>query len=126
MPFKRIISRDNGTPWGKTGMTSKKWLKVKTVNVKISDLIATQPGVLLHALSLDWRETPVGGDKYPHVISWRGELYLEDGHHRVIRSLLKGKRKVKVRVLTAPRRSAKMMLPKVTALPGSMMQTEWM
>jgi hypothetical protein len=108
MPFKRIISRDNGTPWGETGMDSRKWLSIPVVKVQIKDLIATQPGVLLLALAWDYDQPSVGGDEYPHVIKWRGELYLEDGHHRVIRRLLAGKTRAKVRLLTVPRRPAKM------------------
>jgi len=108
MPFKRIISRDNGVPWGETGMTSKKWLKVETESIPVSMLIATQPGVLLHALSEEYSGEPIGGDKHPHVIYWRGEYYLEDGHHRVLRAMLRGEKSVEVRVLTAPRRPAKM------------------
>lgn len=99
MPFKRIISRDNGAPWGETGMNSRKWLEIAPVDVRIENLIATQPGVLLHALSDDYAEPPVGGDTFPHVVYWRGEMYLEDGHHRVMRLLLNGNRKVWVRIL---------------------------
>lgn len=96
--FKNIISRDNGCPWGTSGQTSATWLNVPVVKVPISELVATQPGVLLHALS-ETPPTPVGGDKYPHVILWEGTYYLEDGHHRIVRRLLKGKKKVKVRLL---------------------------
>jgi hypothetical protein len=96
--FKAIISRDNGCPWGETGMTSGKWLDIPTTLVPIRELIATQPGVLLHALS-DEAPTPVGGDRFPHVIRWQGSLYLEDGHHRVVRARLNGRRAVRARVL---------------------------
>ena len=96
--FKAIISRDNGCPWGSSGQSSATWLNVPVEKVLISELVATQPGVLLHALS-DKAPIPVGGDKYPHVILWEGTYYLEDGHHRVVRRLLKGKKKVKVRLL---------------------------
>jgi len=99
MPFKRIVSREDGEPWGDTGMSSLTWLSVPPANVVIADLIATQPGVLLHALARDYDETPIGGDVYPHVILWDGELYLEDGHHRVVRRLLRGKKKVMARVI---------------------------
>ena len=96
--FKGIISRDNGCPWGETGMSSAKWLDVPTAVLPIRELVATQPGVLLHALADDV-PSPVGGDPFPHVIRWRGCLYLEDGHHRVVRARLNGRRAVRVRVL---------------------------
>jgi hypothetical protein len=98
VPFSRIISRDNGTPWPATGMTSLKWLAVHTRDVYIADLVATQPGVLFHALVEDPR-VPVGADPYPHVVEWRGVMYLEDGHHRAMRALLRGERAIRVRYL---------------------------
>lgn len=98
MPFSRIISREAGTPWPDPGMNSQSWLGVRLRDVYIADLVATQPGVLLHALTEDAR-VPVGGDPYPHVVEWRGVLYLEDGHHRALRALLRGERAIRVRYL---------------------------
>lgn len=97
--FKAVISRDNGTPWPETGMNSKKWLDQPVRWVYIPHLIATQPGVLFHALMDSYDEIPVGGDKYPHVIVWNGEYYLEDGHHRVMKRLLSGDKWAPVRLL---------------------------
>ena len=101
--FADIISRDNGCPWGDTGMTTAKWLHIPTRTVTIAHLIATQPGVLLHALRDD-APTPVGGDPIPHVIAWDGHLYLEDGHHRVLRAALQGNTHIEARVLTVDER----------------------
>ena len=95
--FKAIISRDNGEPWGPTGMSSSKWLRQPVQTFRIADLIATQPGILLHALTEGI--TPVGTDHYPHVIHWQGNAYLEDGHHRVVRAAINGERTVVARVL---------------------------
>lgn len=95
--FKGIISRDNGEPWGSTGMTTAKWAHIPTRDVTITDLIATQPGILLRALTEE--NTPIGGDLIPHVINWQGNLYLEDGHHRAMRALLAGQRTLTARVL---------------------------
>ena len=97
--FKAIISRDNGCPWGETGMSTAKWLRIPVRELPIADLIATQPGVLLHALHDD-APTPVGGDPMPHVIAWQGQHYLEDGHHRVVKRRLDGHTTVVARVLT--------------------------
>jgi hypothetical protein len=96
--FKAIISRDAGCPWGNSGQTSATWLNVPVVELPISDLVATQPGVLLHALSAE-SPSPVGGDLYPHVILYDGIHYLEDGHHRVVRARLAGRSTVHVRLL---------------------------
>lgn len=95
--FAGVISRDGGEPWGPTGMTSAKWLSVPARELYISDLTATQPGVLFHALA--GKPAPVGGDALPHVIAWRDGLYLEDGHHRVMRAALAGQLRITARVL---------------------------
>jgi hypothetical protein len=96
-PFKGIISRDGGEPWGPTGMTSLAWLRIPTELIQIRHLIATQPGVYFEALIRP--RTPVGGDEYPHVIFWRDDAYLEDGHTRVIRAALRGESMIEARVL---------------------------
>jgi len=96
--FADIISRDNGCPWGTTGLTSKTWHDVQIRTLPISSLIATQPGVLLHALS-DNAPEPVGGDPLPHVILYQGKYYLEDGHHRVVRARLAGNQTIQARLL---------------------------
>jgi hypothetical protein len=100
--FKGIISRDGGEPWGPTGMTTAKWGNIQARPVRIEELWATQPGVLLHALRDD-TDAPVGGDHIPHVIDWGGELYLEDGHHRTVRARLAGAETITARVLRVPK-----------------------
>lgn len=98
--FKATISRDSGEPWGPTGMSSVLWLDVPDADVAVADLIATQPGLLIDALIAP--TDPVGHDPLPHVIAWRGQLYLEDGHHRVARQRLAGATHVRARILTLP------------------------
>lgn len=95
--FAGIISRDHGCPWPDTGMTSTTWLTVPGREVTIAQLTATQPGLLLQALTGD--AVPVGGDPTPHVIQWNGNLYLEDGHHRAARAALAGHTSITARVL---------------------------
>jgi hypothetical protein len=99
--FAGIISRDDGCPWGETGMTTAKWLGIPATTVRIADLIATQPGVLLEALSPS-PHIPVGGDPVPHVIVWRGDMYLEDGHHRAVRAALNAHTHIEARILHWP------------------------
>lgn len=96
--FKDIISRDEGEPWGSSGMTSATWLTVPVSEVPISELIATQNGIYFHALREDHEH--LHGDPYPHVIKWDGEYYLEDGHHRVVKAALRGAQSVIARVLS--------------------------
>jgi hypothetical protein len=79
-------------------MTSALWLSVPVRLVYIDELVATQPHLHIAALTEDPR-VPVGGDEYPHVVQWRGELYLEDGHHRAVRAMMRGERAIEVRLL---------------------------
>jgi hypothetical protein len=79
-------------------MTSARWLLVPVVEVVIGDLWATQPGVLFQ--SLIEPSVSVGGDPLPHVIAWDGRLFLEDGHHRVVRAVINGATTMPARVLT--------------------------
>jgi hypothetical protein len=95
--FAGIISRDHGCPWPDTGMTSTQWLTVPASEVTIAELTATQPGLLLQALTGE--PNPIGGDPTPHVIQWDGNLYLEDGHHRAARAALAGHTSITARVL---------------------------
>ena len=39
------------------------------------------------------------GDLFAHVVSWRGDLYLEDGLHRTLRAALQQRHSVHARVL---------------------------
>ena len=104
MPFRSVISRDSGTPWPDMGMTTDRWMaEVKPTIVAIADLIATQPSVVLSALHVDYTRPggePWAKDALPHVVQWRGSLYLEDGHHRAVRALLRGETTMEARVLT--------------------------
>jgi hypothetical protein len=98
--FKAVISRDDGEPWGDTGMTTATWATIQPHVVRIADLIATQPGILFAPLTDD--NEPVGGDPIPHVIHWQGDYYLEDGHHRAMRALINGADTITARILEVP------------------------
>lgn len=83
--------------WPPTAMTSARWLHVPTQPIPLHELHATQEGIYLHPLIT--ADTPVGGDPHPHVVSWNGRLYLEDGHHRAVRAAIHGQRTLTARVL---------------------------
>ena len=98
--FKDFIDRvKDGAPWGSTGLNTDGWMaNIKTKKVLISDLVATQPGVMLYALTENYH-SPYSRDRYPHVVKYDNVMYLEDGHHRVVKALLAGKKRVVVRLL---------------------------
>lgn len=86
--------------WMSQGMTTERWMtEIPVEVVRIGELIATQSGVLLHALMEPAPESR-SGDPTPHVLRFNGRLYLEDGHHRVVRARLRGQLYVYARVLS--------------------------
>ena len=100
IPFKAIIDR---RPYPPTGMTTARWIdEVPVTNVWLHQLTLTQTGVRIAPLFRYLTDEHTwSGDKYPHVVQYDGELYLEDGHHRVIRAqLVFGYDVMKMRVLT--------------------------
>lgn len=91
--FRDIIDKEKqGLPYGSTGLTSQRWIdEVGVVYLDIDSLVATQPGVLLHALKDNYPDlSPHSGDIYPHIVEYRGVRYVEDGHHRIVRRLVQG------------------------------------
>lgn len=87
MMFAGVISLSDA-PWSPIGMTAAGWREVPVQLVCISDLIATKSAVEFCHLIAD--KIPVGADTYPHVVSWHGKCYLEDGHHRAVRWAMRG------------------------------------
>lgn len=89
---------DTSRPWPKTEMTTEKWKQIPPIFVPLNRLIATQEGVKFEAL-IGQAKPSFSGDNTPHVVSWRGNLYLEDGHHRAVRAAVAGQTQVFARVL---------------------------
>jgi Arc/MetJ family transcription regulator len=65
--------------------------------VRLDTLITTKRELALDALLAD--DSTFYGDLFPHAVQWRGDLYLEDGLHRALRSALQQRMVIHVRVL---------------------------
>ena len=65
--------------------------------VRLDTLITTKRELALDALLAD--DSTFYGDLFPHAVQWRGDLYLEDGLHRALRSALQQRTVIHVRVL---------------------------
>jgi hypothetical protein len=78
-------------------MTTAKWMDLPVTEVVIDDLIAMQDGIYLHGLYDD--QESVSGDPVPHVVIKWGQQFLEDGHHRAVRAMIKGQTRMEARVL---------------------------
>lgn len=85
LPFRGIAP---GRPYPPTGLTTARWAaEVPPVEVAFADLWLTQEHVSVAAL---WGHTDRVSDAFPHAVSWRDALFLEDGHHRIVRLALSG------------------------------------
>lgn len=89
-------------PYPSPALTGAKWREVRPKYVPIGELIATQNHLSIAALHPQFR-TSHTGDRLVHVVKHGGRLYLEDGHHRVVRERLAGAEHVYARVLDLDR-----------------------
>jgi hypothetical protein len=97
-PFRGII---DARPYPPTGLTTERWKReVRLAPVRLADLTLTQQHLRVDGLFGDVNERSAD-DSVPHVVLWRGNLYLEDGHHRAVRAALAGAAMLMVRVFDA-------------------------
>lgn len=92
MIFKSV---GEGRPY--PAATVDDWTSVAPRVVRLADLITTKRVLDLETL-LDEHST-FFGDLFPHVVEWEGELYLEDGLHRALRTALHGRPTMHARVV---------------------------
>ena len=94
MSCKRV---GDGRPYHDHGYSHRDWAAIPPQQVRLDHLVTTKRTLELDTL-LD-EDSTFYGDLFAHVVSWRGELYLEDGLHRALRSALQQRRTVHARVL---------------------------
>ncbi len=88
-----------GRPYPPTGLTTKRWEMIQPELVSWNNVTTTQRHVSIEAiLDLPRRVGPRSTDRYPHIVEYRGVLYLEDGHNRMVRDLLAGKTSTLARI----------------------------
>lgn len=94
MIFKRV---SEGRPYPDHGFSSRQWAQIAPRQVRIDALVTTKD--TLHLSTLLDEDGTFYGDLFAHVVMWRGELYLEDGLHRALRSALHQRNVLHARVL---------------------------
>ena len=93
MIFKRV---GDGRPYPDHGLTQRDWAALPPQQVRLDDLVTTKDQLDLATL-LD-EDSTFYGDLFAHVVSWRGEYYLEDGLHRALRAALQQRNVLHARV----------------------------
>ena len=91
--FKRV---GDGRPYPEHGLTHRDWAALPPQQVRLDDLVTTK--IQLDLATLLDEDSTFYGDLFAHVISWRGELYLEDGLHRALRAALHQRQVLHARV----------------------------
>ena len=94
MIFKSV---GDGRPYPDHGCTPSDWAAQAPRQVRLADLITVKRTLDLEAL-LDEQST-FYGDLFAHVVRWNGQLYLEDGLHRALRTALHGRAVLHARIL---------------------------
>lgn len=93
MIFKRV---GDGKPYPEHGLSAGQWATIPPTQVRLDQLVTTKEWLQLSSL-LD-EDSTFYGDLFAHVVSWRGDLYLEDGLHRALRAALQQRHVVHARV----------------------------
>jgi len=92
--FKQV---GDGRPYPDHARNSREWAEIPPRPVRLDQLITTKR--VLDLSSVLANDSTFYGDLFPHVVSWHGELYLEDGLHRALRAALQQRSVLHVRVL---------------------------
>ena len=92
--FKRVGDQ---RPYPDHGYVQKQWAAIAPHQVRLDQLVTTKRTLDLEALLEE--DSTFYGDLFAHVVSWRGEYYLEDGLHRALRAALQQRQTLHARVL---------------------------
>ena len=95
MIFKKV---GEGRPYPDHGkQTPRDWADVPPRLVRLEQLVTTKRTLDLGQLLAE--DSTFYGDLFAHVVEWEGELYLEDGLHRALRTALHQRHVLHARVL---------------------------
>lgn len=86
-----MLTVAEGRPYPPTGLTTSTWRQVRPQWISWDDVTTTQRHVSIEAM-LGVFDGAGSTDDRPHVVEYEGRLYLEDGHNRMVRDLLAGRR----------------------------------
>ena len=95
MIFKAVRERP---PYPDHGVTTQRdWAVIAPRQIRLADLTTTRAPLDLRSLLDD--DSTFYGDLFAHVVSFKGDLYLETGLHRALRAALQGRTAIHARIL---------------------------
>ncbi|MGB3304044.1 type II toxin-antitoxin system VapB family antitoxin [Gordonia sp. (in: high G+C Gram-positive bacteria)] len=86
MIFKGV--RD-GKPYADHGLTSRDWAQLPPQQFRLDQLTPITTVLALDKLLSE--DSTFYGDLFAHIVRYQGNLYLEDGIHRAVRSALRNR-----------------------------------
>jgi Arc/MetJ family transcription regulator len=97
--LERVIFKAVGghKPYPDHGFSQRQWGELAPTQVRLDQLVTTKRELDLETLFAE--DSTYFGDLFAHVVSWRGDLYLEDGLHRALRAALAQRHVLHARVL---------------------------
>ncbi|MFZ2511805.1 MAG: type II toxin-antitoxin system VapB family antitoxin, partial [Gordonia sp. (in: high G+C Gram-positive bacteria)] len=94
MIFKGV---QEGRPYPALGLTPREWAQIPPRQFRLDQLNTVTTVLALDKLLSE--DSTFYGDLFAHVVHYQGELYLEDGLHRAVRSALRNRTIVHARLL---------------------------
>lgn len=87
----------DGKPYSDHGFAPRDWAQIPPRQIRLDQVVTITSVLALDKLLAE--DSTFYGDLFAHVVQFQGELYLEDGLHRAVRSALRGKNIIHARVL---------------------------
>ena len=84
--FKGVL---DGRPYPDHGLSHRQWAQIPPRQIRLDELVMTTTVLALDRLLSE--DSTFYGDLFPHAVKWRGDVYLEDGLHRAVRSALRNR-----------------------------------
>lgn len=86
-----------GKPYPDHALSARTWAKIPPRQFRLDELVTVTKVLALDRLLSE--DSTFYGDLFSHVVRWQGDMYLEDGLHRAVRSALRNRHIIHARML---------------------------
>ncbi len=87
----------NGKPYPDHCLSMRDWAQIPPRQFRLDQLTTVTTALALDKLLSE--DSTFYGDLFAHAVRWQGEMYLEDGLHRAVRSALRNRHVIHARLL---------------------------